>query len=82
VITGEELFYSQETASQQSKTPFLLHVQHVLMSIALVCLLCSWDLLHLIKNVFTLIPVLTLTLTLKRNYVFGLTKWRHFSIKC
>jgi len=25
---------------------------------------------------------LTLTLSLKRNFVFGLTKWRHFSIKC
>jgi len=23
-----------------------------------------------------------LTLSLKRNYVFGLTKWRHISIKC
>jgi len=31
-----------------------------------------WDLLHLIKNVFMLTPALTLTL--KRNYVFGLTK--------
>jgi len=43
------------------------------------------DLLHLIENVFTLTPpsaYLTLTLILKRNYVFGLTKWRHFSIKC
>jgi len=32
------------------------------------------DLLHLIENVFTLTPALTLTLPLKRNYVFGLTK--------
>jgi len=29
---------------------------------------------HLIENVFTLTPALTLTLTLKRNNVFGLTK--------
>jgi len=36
----------------------------------------------LIENVFTLTPALTLTLTVRRNYVFGLTKWRHFSIKC
>jgi len=58
----------------------------------------SWtDPLHLletrlIENVFTLTPALTLTLSLtltltltlplKRNNVFGLTKWRHFSIKC
>jgi len=36
------------------------------------------------RNVLTLTTALTLTLTLtlKRNYVFGLTKWRHFSIKC
>jgi len=32
----------------------------------------SLDLLHLIENVFTLTPAITLTL--KRNYVFGLTK--------
>jgi len=32
--------------------------------------------LHLIENVFTLTPavILTLTLTLKRNYAFGLAK--------
>jgi len=43
----------------------------------------TWSKTHLIENVFTLTPALTLTLTLtlKRNYVFGLTKWRHFSIK-
>jgi len=46
---------------------------------ALSCMLFL-DLLHLIENVFTLTPALTLTL--KRNYVFGLTKWHHFSIKC
>jgi len=59
-------------------------------------LLLPTDLLHLIENVFTLTPALTLTLTLpltvtlililtltlKRNYVFELTKWRHFSMKC
>jgi len=38
------------------------------------------DLLHLIENVFTLTPALTVTLTLTQelNYVFGPTKWRHF----
>jgi len=53
------------------------------------------DLLHLIENTIdrkriyansssslTLTLTLILTLTLKRNYVFGLTKCRHFSIKC
>jgi len=57
---------------------------------------CNRDLLHLIENTFdqkriyanpssypnpiTLTLTLTLTLT-KRNNVFGLTKWRHFSIE-
>jgi len=40
----------------------------------------TWSKTRLIENVFTL--TLALTLTLKRNNVFGLTKWRHFSIKC
>jgi len=51
------------------------------------------DLLHLLENMFdrkriyanpSSYPTLTLTLTLllKRNNVFGLTKWRRFSIKC
>jgi len=49
---------------------------------------CTWSKTRLIENIFTLTPALaptltlTLTLTLKRNYVFGLTKWRHFSNKC
>jgi len=54
----------------------------------------TWSKTLLVENVFTLTPALTLTLTLKltltltltltlkRNYVFGLTKWRHFLIKC
>jgi len=43
---------------------------------------------RLIENVFTLTLALTLTLSLtltlplKRNNVFGLTKWHYFSIKC
>jgi len=36
---------------------------------------------RLTENVFTLTPALTLTLTLKRNNVFELTKWRYFSSK-
>jgi len=42
----------------------------------------TWSKTRLIENVFTLNSALTLTLTLNHNNVFGLTKWRHFSIKC
>jgi len=59
-------------------------------------ILRTWSKTRLIENVFTLTPALTLTLTLTLiltltlnlnltltlNNVFGLTKWRHFLIKC
>jgi len=37
---------------------------------------------RLTESVFPLIPNLILTLTLKHNNLFGLTKYRHFSSKC